>query len=82
MSVIQMVAITASILLPNVFVSIYLVRRNEFEVRQKIIQIVIVWLFPIIGAIGMFAIVKYLVRNTRYKTEREFGGGTTDHGFS
>lgn len=71
--------IVISIALLNIAVSIFLVRRNDLEDIQKIFQIIIVWLLPYIGAIGLWLF------NRSHDEKREadkglFGGGSSEGG--
>jgi len=38
----------------NLIASIYIVRRDDLEKSQKIIQIVVIWVIPLIAAIGLW----------------------------
>jgi hypothetical protein len=50
--------------------------------HRKLFQIIIVWVLPLVGAVDIFIIVKYLTRKITYKIKRDFGGGVQDRGFS
>ncbi len=39
----------------NLFVSVFIAKRDDLERFQKIAQIIIVWLIPVIGAIGLWS---------------------------
>ncbi|WP_281558115.1 hypothetical protein [Thalassomonas sp. RHCl1] len=38
----------------NFYVSVYIAKRDDLERFQKIAQVIIVWLIPIVGAIGLW----------------------------
>ncbi|WP_218398508.1 hypothetical protein [Alteromonas lipotrueae] len=42
----------------NVCVSIFVASRNDLETFQKVAQIVIVWLIPLLAAIGIYLLNK------------------------
>tara|TARA_R110000868_G_scaffold8038_16_gene41689 strand:+ start:1102 stop:1353 length:252 start_codon:yes stop_codon:yes gene_type:complete len=46
------------LLLFNVVINFIIIKRDDFEVTQKIGQIIAVWLFPIIGATGIWLFYK------------------------
>jgi hypothetical protein len=45
---------TGILIVLNIAVSIFLIRRDDLEKFQKIAQIIVVWLIPFIGAIGLW----------------------------
>ena len=69
-----------TVILLNITVSIFLVRRSDLDTIQKVSQIIIVWLIPIVAAIGLWL----LNRNHDDKKEtvesKAFGGGAYDRG--
>ena len=63
----------------NTAVSVFLARRIDLDKTQKVSQIVIVWLIPVVAAIGLWL----LNRSHDVKVGAEpkaFGGGTSDDG--
>jgi len=46
--------IIVTLILLNIFVSIYLFRRDSLDQFQKIAQTILVWLIPFIGAIVLW----------------------------
>lgn len=69
----------AVLVLINSYVSIFLLRRNDLESIQKVLQIVIVWLIPLIGAIGLWLFHRSQDDNDSNKPGTgSFGGGSND----
>jgi len=61
----------------NLFVSGFISRRDDLERFQKIAQIIMVWLIPIIGAIGLWTFNRSNDGNKKNTPEgRKFGGGS------
>jgi hypothetical protein len=61
----------------NVAVSIFLIRRHDLDRIQKFLQIVIVWLFPYVGAIGLWLFNRcHDVKGS--PNPPAFGGGAND----
>ena len=63
-------------LILNILVSIFLARRDDLDSSQKGFQIVLVWLFPFVGAIGLWQFNKS--QDVPVKPHSEFGGGYQD----
>lgn len=61
----------------NISVSVFLASRNDLEMQQKIAQIVIVWLFPFVAALGLWLFNRSHDQaiTSDYK---KFGGGAND----
>ncbi len=69
----------AVLVLINSYVSIFLLRRDDLESIQKVLQIVIVWLIPLIGAIGLWLFHRSQDDNDSKKPGTgSFGGGSND----
>ena len=69
----------AVLVLLNSYVSIFLLRRDDLESIQKVLQIVIVWLIPLIGAIGLWLFLRSQDDNDSNKPGTgSFGGGSND----
>lgn len=65
------------ILLLNLFASLLITKRDDFEKPQKTAQLAIVWLIPVIAAIGIWLFLRS--QDEEYKPSRgEFGGGPSD----
>lgn len=60
----------------NILVSIFLCRRDDLATVQKIAQIVIVWLVPFLGAIGLWWFHHGQDIDVKKASKPEFGGGT------
>ncbi|MBA6358145.1 MULTISPECIES: hypothetical protein [unclassified Colwellia] len=60
----------------NIFVSIFLAKRDDLERFQKIAQIILVWLIPIVGAICLWLFNKSNDDNNNTPEGRKFGGGS------
>ena len=61
----------------NILTSIYLYYREDFEIVQKVSQIVIVWIIPFIGAIGL--LIFHRTQDLPVKSNNgKFGGGPSD----
>lgn len=71
--------IALSIVLLNIVVTIFLVVRKDLERTQKIFQIIIVWLLPYIGAIGLWLFNRSHDKETGVEP-KPFGGGSSDGG--
>ncbi len=59
----------------NILVSILLVNRDDLEAFQKAAQIVIVWLVPFLGAMGVWWFHHSQDKNAIMPANRSFGGG-------
>lgn len=69
----------AVLVLLNSYVSIFLLRRDDLESIQKVLQIVIVWLIPLIAAIGLWLFHRSQDDNDNNKPGTDsFGGGLND----
>ena len=62
----------------NFAVSFYLFKRNDLELFQKIAQVVIVWLFPFVGAIGLWLFHRSQDTDNNKPSGGSFGGGSQD----
>lgn len=71
-------AILGIVVLLNVVVSIFLLRREDLEPFQKGAQIFIVWLVPILGAVIMWRVNKS--HDSESKRKKAFGGGASSLG--
>jgi len=70
----------SAICLLNVFVSVFIFKRDDLERFQKIAQIIIVWLIPVVGAVGLWAFNR---SNDDDSTGSDpFGGGSHDTGYT
>lgn len=65
----------------NIGVSVFIVKQSEFEKTQKLLQVSIVWLIPIIGAISIWLVLRGLTSKPK-EINREFGGGPQDSGYT
>lgn len=59
----------------NVTVSIYLCKRYDLEYFQKVAQIIVVWLIPFVGAIGLWLFNRNQDNDTNKPSGGSFGGG-------
>ncbi|MCG7639838.1 hypothetical protein [Alteromonas sp. CNT1-28] len=59
----------------SIAVSVFLAKREDLDSVQKIAQIIIAWLIPIIGAVALWQFNKSQDQPT--KKYSEFGGGNT-----
>ena len=55
------VALIVSIIGPNVFSTIVIMRSDEYELRQKILQFLFIWAVPILGALMSWYLARELV---------------------
>ncbi len=60
----------------NIIVSCVIAKRDDLERFQKVSQIIIVWLFPFIGAIGLWLF--YLSDDHNTPSGGAFGGGASN----
>ena len=67
-----------TLLILNLYVSIFLLRRDDLEPIQKALQIVIVWLIPFFGAIGLWLFNRSQDDDNNKPGKRSFGGGAND----
>ncbi len=63
------------LLLINLFASYKLVRSNSFEFKQKVLQALLVWLLPFLGALIIILFIKD-DNEPRGPDKQTFGGGT------
>lgn len=73
--------LTASIValaILNFSVSIYLFKRNDLDRFQKIAQVIVVWLIPFIGAIGLWLFNRSHDSDNNKPSGGSFGGGSQD----
>lgn len=68
----------AVLCLLNFLVTIFLCKRDDLELIQKIAQVVIVWLVPFIGAIGLWWFHFGQDIDIRKASKPEFGGGSAN----
>ncbi|MBD3652344.1 hypothetical protein [Kangiella sp.] len=63
-------------LILNIFASYRVFRSDYFDKRQKVIQVILIWILPFIAAIG---ILLFLSNEEKPKGRpSEFGGGAHD----
>jgi hypothetical protein len=70
-------AIGGFLLLLDIFVSLQLLMARELTNTQKSLQVLIVWLIPLLGAVGIF-LMRRSDREPRGPNEPPFGGGAND----
>ena len=73
------VVLLGFIALSNVYVSIRLLLYHGCSFSQKIGQLIIVWLFPILGALFVYSVIKEPHFKPNYKNTDESGIGTTNY---
>jgi len=59
----------------NIAVSIYLFKRDDLEQFQKVAQIIVVWLIPYVGAIGLWLFNRSQDSDNNKPSGGSFGGG-------
>ena len=59
----------------NIAVSIYIFKRDDLEQPQKIAQVIVVWLIPYIGAIGLWLFNRSQDIVNNKPSVGSFGGG-------
>ena len=59
-------------------VSLYISKRDDLEQPQKVAQIVIVWLIPYLGAIGLWLFNHSHDNDNNKPSGGSFGGGAQD----
>jgi hypothetical protein len=69
--------IVGLLLFVDCFVSIQLVAARDLTMTQKGLQLVIVWLIPLFGALGIY-FMRRSDREPRGPQEPPFGGGAND----
>jgi hypothetical protein len=62
----------------NLYVSVIIAKRDDLEQFQKTFQIILVWLVPIITAIGLWAF--HRSNDDQSIKSGPMGGGTNDNG--
>jgi hypothetical protein len=70
-------AIGGFLLLLDIFVSLQLLMARDLTNTQKSLQLLIVWLIPLFGAVGIF-LMRRNDREPRGPDEPPFGGGAND----
>ena len=78
MDVISIILIVSCLL--NLTVSIFLILREDMETTQRVVQILIVWLIPFLGALGLYLFHKSQDDYVSIPFKGKFGGG--DNGSS
>lgn len=66
------------VFLLNIIVSIFLFRREDLDAIQKGLQILLVWLIPVIAAIGLWMFNRS--QDELVTPKNNFGGGPQDSG--
>ena len=69
----------AVLCLLSLLVTVKVLVRDDLESFQKIAQIVIVWLFPLIGAVGIWAF--HRSNDAPLKPQKSSGSTASDSGF-
>ena len=64
------------LLLLNLLVSIFLIRRHDLDIVQKVVQVFIVWLIPFAGAIGLWLFNRSQDDDNNKPGGGSFGGGS------
>ncbi|SFC11762.1 hypothetical protein [Pseudoalteromonas denitrificans] len=67
----------AVVALMNLFVSIYLTKRDDLETFQKVAQIILVWLIPVAAAIGFWLF--HRSQDVQLSPSKLFGGGVNNN---
>ncbi|MBS9830301.1 hypothetical protein [Vibrio alginolyticus] len=67
------IAVLLGISFVNFCGSVYVATRSELNSFQKVAQIIIIWLIPVIAAIGLY--VFHRSQSVSYGPSTEFGGG-------
>ncbi|MCP4326666.1 MAG: hypothetical protein GY787_33535 [Alteromonadales bacterium] len=62
----------------NTLVSIFIGTRSDLNKTQKVLQIVLVWLIPIIASIGLWIINRSHDVPEQNRSSNEIGGGGSD----
>lgn len=74
--VVKEIALLVLILL-NIVVTIFILYRDDTEAIQKFLQIVVVWLIPFLGGIGLWLF--HRSQNFPVRPSKDsFGGGPSD----
>lgn len=63
------------LVLLNIAVSVYLFKRDDLEKFQKIAQVIVVWLIPYVGAIGLWLFNRSQDADNNKPNGGSFGGG-------
>lgn len=69
---------TGLLVVINFAVTIYLVTSNSLDRFQKVAQVIIVWLIPYIGAVGLWLFNRSQDVDNVKPSGRSFGGGAHD----
>jgi hypothetical protein len=64
------------ITLLNILVSVFIAKRDDLESFQKKSQIFIVWLVPVVAALGLWLLNRS--HDIKANKKRTFGGGSTE----
>ena len=64
-----LLAILIATVISNILVTVFIVTLDDYEPVQKIAQVVIIWLVPLVGAIGLWLF-------HRDSGDRRSGGGS------
>ena len=73
-----LIASIVALAILNLSVSIYLFKRNDLDRFQKIAQVIVVWLIPFIGAIGLWLFNRSHDSDNNKPSGGLFGGGSQD----
>ena len=60
----------------NIGVSVFISKRDDLESQQKLFQIILIWLIPLVAAIGLLFFNLSHDKDLK-PMHKEFGGGTT-----
>ncbi|MCF2860146.1 hypothetical protein L1286_21935 [Pseudoalteromonas sp. SMS1] len=60
----------------NLLMSVFIAKRNDLEIIQKAVQIIIIWLIPIFGATGLWLFYRSQDQESIHTSKRPFGGGS------
>ena len=71
-----LLGLIAVLLVINVFISTFIAKRDDLEKSQKIAQIIMLWLIPYFGAIGLYVFHKSNDKPVSLKGP--LGGGAND----
>jgi len=63
----------------NILVSVYLYKKDDLEHFQKVAQIIVVWLLPFVGAIGLWLFHRSQDDDNK-PSSGSFGGGSSSAG--
>lgn len=71
----MLITIIAILVALNLLVCVLLYKRDDLEKSQKLLQTLIIWLFPVIGAAGIYLILRSFDKPAT-RSKGKFGGGT------